>query len=251
MRNRLLSAMTVALAASFVVLNPPSPVATLAPLEAAQKGKPKPPPPPPPPPSTYEATLGVSIHDDPTSTGAPEDYPDASQDGLKPAGFVSLPSASLTGSIAGPNGYGNFTGTVAGAISGLTITGVAELPDWFDGGDPCQEPQVANLIALGLVGAPVSGDLSMTFTELGGSSKGTPHITWSLGGVLDLQAATWTLQGHSGRARSQFAPVYESGSTATNLTVTVEGSVIDFVGPTFTVLKCRADYTMTLMKVSQ
>ena len=246
MRNRLLPAMTVVLAASFV-LNPPSPVATFAPLEAAQKGKPQ----PPPPPSTYEATLRPSIHDDPTSTGEPQDYPDASQDGLKPAGYLSLPSALLVGSIAGPNGSGNFTGTIAGVISGLTITGVAELPDWFDGGDPCQDADIAELTTRGLVGAPVGGHLSMTLTELGGSLKGTPHIMWSLSNVLDLQGAAWTLQGHSGRSRSQFAPVFEPGSTAASVTVTVEGSVIDFVGPTSSVLKCRADYTMTLVKLPQ
>lgn len=247
MRNRVLPLTTVILAAALVALNPPAPGTATGFVEAAsQKGKPKP---PPPPPSTYSAALGSSIHDDAASTGNAEDYPDASQDGLKPAGYLSLPFASLTGSIAGPNGYGNFTGTIAGAINGLTITGVDELPDWFDGGDPCQEPEVAQLVGLGLVGAPLDGQISITFTELTGSQKGTPHITWSLSGAVDNQGGMWSLAGHSGRSRAQFAPVYEPGSTAADLTVTVEGSVVDFVGPAFSVFKCRADYTMSLAKV--
>jgi hypothetical protein len=249
MRKRIVYMMAAVIAGGLIALSPVSPVTPEIAMEAAaQKGKPKP---PPPPPATYAMTLGPSIHDDPTSTGNAEDFPDQSQDGLKPAGYLSLPAAMLVGSIAGPNGYENFTGTMSGAITGLTITGVAELPDWFDGGDPCQDNEIAELTSLGLVAAPVDGTLSMTLTELGGSLKGTPHITWSLGNVLDAAGATWTLQGHSGRSRAQFAPVYEPGSTAANLTVTVEGSIVDFVGPTFSVLKCRADYTMTLAKVSR
>ena len=234
MTNKLLpTAVTVALATTTLV--------------GMQKGKPGP---PPPPPSTYSVTLGPSIHDDPASTGHQEDYPDASQDGLQSAGHLILPATNLAGTIAGPNRNGNFTGSISGAISGLVVTGVDELPDWFDGGDPCQEDEVAQLRALGLVGAPLSGNLTWTFGELTGSLKGNPRIDWQLTGVMDSVGATWSLAGHTGGARPQFFPVFEPGSTADNLTVTVESSVVDFVGPTMTVSKCRTDFTMTLAKVS-
>jgi hypothetical protein len=216
-------------------------------LGGMQRGKPQQ---PPPPPSTYSATLGPSIYDNPTSTGNPEDYPDGSRDGLKSAGHLSLASTDLIGSITGPNNNDNFIGTIGGPINGLVITGVDELPDWFDSGDPCQEDKVDQLRALGLVGSPLSGSLTWSFGELGGSLKGNPRIDWHLDGVMDSAGAPWSLEGHSGSSRPIFFPLFESGSTEGNFTVTVEGSVIDFVGPTMTVRKCRADFTMTLTKVS-
>ncbi len=233
MSSKLLpTALTVALAATTTIAG-------------MQKGKPSP---PPPPPSTYAATLGPSIHDDPASTGNAEDYPDASQDGLKPAGHLLLPAADLIGSIAGPNRNGNFTGSIGGHIDGLVVTGVDELPDWLDSGDPCQADEVAQLRSLGLVGSPLSGSLTWTFGELGGSLKSKPRIDWQLNNVMDSGGATWSLSGHSGSSRPEFFPVFELGSTASDLTVTVEGSVVSFVGPTMSVMKCRTDFTMTLTK---
>ena len=88
----------------------------------------------------------------------------------------------------------------------------------------------------------------MNLDELKGHLQTAVELEWSV--IPPYLCATWSLAGHSGSSRSQFFPVAEPGSTADNLTVTVEGSVIDFVGPTMSVLKCRADYPMTLAKVS-
>ena len=172
---------TVALAAFFLAMS--SPATTN--LAGMQKGKPQP---PPPTPSTYSATLGASIHNDAASTGNEADYPDHSQDGLKSPGHLFLPAVDLTGSIAGPNRNGNFTGTLGGNITGLVISHVDELPDWFDGGNPCQENEVATLRDLGLVGSALNGTLDWRFGELAGSLKGNPRIDWRLDGVMDARA---------------------------------------------------------------
>jgi hypothetical protein len=211
-----------------------------------QKGKPQP---PPPPPSSYSVSFEPSIDDDPNSTGNQADYPDSSHDGLKSAGNLSLPATDLTGSISGPNKNGNFIGTIGGPISGLVITGVDELPDWFADGDPCQPDEVSQLMALGLVGSPLSGTLTWTFTELTGSLKGKPRTDWRLDGILDAQGATWSIVGDSGSIRPEFFPYFEPGSTANDLVATVEGSVLEFIGPTMTVRKCRTDFTMRVTKV--
>ena len=241
--KQLSSALTITFAALLIVFAPPRAASTVA---GMQKGKPT----PPPQPSSYSGALGPSIYDDPDSLGTEEDYPDASRDGLKPAGYLSLPTGDFTGAITGPNKNGNFIGAIGGPITGLVITGVAELPDWYDGGNPCQENEVSQLTNLGLVGSALSGNLTWTFSELGGSLKGNPRIDWQLEGVVDSQGMTWSLAGHSGGLRAQFFPLFEPASTADNLTVTVEGSVVDFIGPSMSVLQCRADFTMTLIKTA-
>jgi hypothetical protein len=195
-------------------------------------------------------TLGPSIYDDPTSTGSEADHPDNSLDGLQSAGHLLLPATDLTGSISGPNSNNNFMGTISGAVSGLVITGVDELPDWYASGDPCQESEVSQLTALGLVNSPVSGSLTWTFKQLTGSLKTKPQIEWRLDGVMDAQGATWSFVGHSGSSNPAFFPFYEPGSNADNLTATVESSVVDFVGPLMTVRKCRTDFTVALTKVA-
>jgi hypothetical protein len=238
------TAVTVVIAAFMVTLGP-SPATTA--VAGMQKGKPTP---PPPPPSTYSVTLGPSIYDDPTSTGNEEDHPDGSLDGLKSAGHLELPASNLSGSFSGPNSNGNFMGTIGGPIAGLVITGVDELPDWYAEGNPCQENEVLQLRALGLVGAPLSGTLTWTFKQLTGSLKTKPRIDWRLDGVMDSQGATWSLVGHSGSTNPEFFPFYEAGSTGDDLIATVENSAIDFLGSTMTVLKCRTDFTMTVTKVS-
>lgn len=221
------------------------------------KGKPQ----PPPPPSSYTVSLGPSIHDDAASSypGSPGTHPDASQDGLPSPGVLLLSSTALSGQLAGPNSNGNFTGSLSGMASGFTITDTAELPDWYDSGDPCQDSQdgdvttgfddVDMLRNLGLVGpgTSLSGDLSIEFGQLTGPNKREPRAEWQLANVL-AGGQTWTLQGRSGASRAEFFPAYESGSTADDLTVTVENSRIDFVGPTTTVHLCRADFTMTVSK---
>ncbi len=167
-------------------------------------------------------------------------------------GHLELAFATVTGNL-NQTSNGNFVGTLGGAVSGLTITNVAELPNWYTGGDPCQEPEVQALRNLGLVGGSVGGTLDMTWSEFkinGGSQRGTyPLIEWQLTGVADNQGGSWTLAGHSGRSTPQlFGPVFDATGWPDALIATVENSAIDFIGPTFQVLKCRSDYTLTLTK---
>jgi hypothetical protein len=199
------------------------------------KGKPKPPS-EPPPASVY--SLAFTATDDPGG------------DGLPSPGHLELLGGDAEGAV-GVSGSGFPQGTVTGAIAGLTITSVAELPDWYAEGDPCQEPDIDLLVQAGVVGSPVGGSLTLTFSEftsrLGpGSPRATyPEIVWELTGA----GGGWTIRAESGGSTEAFFPVYSSVGDTT--VATVENSVIDFIGPSFSVFKCRVDYTVTLTKQSQ
>ena len=227
--------------------------------DALAKGKPpNDDPPPPPPPAEYTMTLSASINEDPAGPSEYEGtgpFPaDDSQDGLPSPGHFTLGATPLTGNLSGPTADGHFEGTFTGSVSGLSISHVGELPDWFSGGDPCQPVEVNQLIADGLVGpnSSLGGAFTLTLSEftLKGSpgTRGTfPRVEWTLDGV----AGGWSLTGRNGNTRHNVFPVYEPGGSPDGVVVTVENSVINFIGPTYSVTSCRVDFTMTLTKVPQ
>lgn len=195
------------------------------------KGKPQPPS-EPPPAASYDLLFAAT--DDP------------GHDGLPSPGHLELTAGQVSGAI-GLSGAGFPQGSVAGSVTDLTITNVAELPDWYAEGDPCQQPDIDLLISAGVVGSPMTGNLSLTFSEfksrLGpGLPRSTyPEIVWEL-----TVAGGWTIRAESGGSTEAFFPVYSSVGDTT--VATVENSVIDFIGPSFSVFKCRVDYTVTLTK---
>ena len=180
--------------------------------------------------------------------------PATEHDGYPSPGHVSG-SGPVQGWITGPNTSGFFKVSAAGAFT-LSLSDVDELPDDAAGGDPCTEQEQDYLRSIGLVAAPVSGSLTLTIGEDTTGSVQGPTMAWELGGILVEPGYTWKITGASGSTNPLFKPVFEPGSTNTNLTVTLENGRAHFTRypngggkpRSDRFIACRTDFTMVMTK---